>query len=465
VDATELAHLLRRTEIVVRPERVAALLPGTRAAAVDAVMAFDPTPVPVPSFIDHDIDGQGYDQFVYAVKWWMDRFVDSPTPFQEKLTLFWHGHFCSSWEKVNSARAMTAQNALFRAMSLGNFRTLTRAMAVQPAMLVYLDNVDNVKTSPNQNFARELMELFTLGVGNYSEDDVTAAARAWTGHGVDGTTGDYLFRVRRHDTDPKTFMGVTRNWDGPEIIDFLLRENAATAMTACRFLTRKLWTFLAHENPAGALVDELAKVLFDADMEMRPWVRAMLVHDAFHTVTARQGMVRSPVEYMTAIAHHTGLRSADLNPQWSMEGDGTPAVQTAERGRLEDQRLLAVDRGRVGSGQLRLLAAVEGARRRPAAHRAHRAARRVRRPGGVVGAGRGRCDRRAARHRGPLPGDPRPVGGLVHVGQHVGHRLVHPRQRVDARPPHPGLPALVTTRPTRAPHRWRHTPMTSQEGR
>lgn len=322
MDATELAHLLRRTEIVVRPDRLASLAAGTRAEAVDAVMAFAPEPVVVPAFIDHDIDGQGYDQFVFAVQWWMDRFVDSPTPFQEKLTLFWHGHFCSSWEKVNSARDMTRQNALFRSMALGNFRSLVQAMAVQPAMLVYLDNVDNVKTSPNQNFARELMELFTLGVGNYSEDDVTASARAWTGHGIDSTTGDYLFRPRRHDSDPKTFMGVTRNWDGPEIIDFLLRDNPTTKMTACRFLTRKLWTFLAHENPAGALVDELAKVLFDADMEMRPWVRAMLVHDAFHTVTARQGMVRSPVEYMTAIAHHTGLRSADLNPQWSMEGMG-----------------------------------------------------------------------------------------------------------------------------------------------
>lgn len=322
MDTTELAHLLRRTEVVVRPGRVAALSSGTRAAAVDAVMGFDPAPVPLPAFIDHDIDGQGYDQYVFAVKWWMDRFVDSPTPFQEKLTLFWHGHFCSSWEKVNSAAAMTAQNALFRNMALGNFRTLTQTMSVQPAMLVYLDNVDNVKTSPNQNFARELMELFTLGVGNYSEDDVTAAARAWTGHGVDGTTGGYLFRISRHDTNPKTFMGVTRNWNGPDIIDFLLRENATTKMTACRFLTRKLWTFLAHENPSTSVVDELAQVLFDSDMEMRPWVRALLLHDAFYSVAARQGMVRSPVEFMTAIAHHTGLRAEQLNPQWSMEGMG-----------------------------------------------------------------------------------------------------------------------------------------------
>ena len=322
MDAGELTHLLRRTEIVVRPERVAALSAGTREAAVDAVMGVSAATVPIPSFIDHDIDGQGYDQFVYAVQWWTDRFVDSPTPFREKMALFWHGHFCSSWEKVNSARAMMQQNALFRDSGLGNLRTLVQTMALQPAMLRYLDNDDNRKSSPNQNFARELMELFTLGVGNYTEDDVTAAARAWTGHGIDPTTGDYLFRPRQHDTGTKTFMGVSRNWDGPDIVNFLLRDNAPTKMIACRFLTAKLWTFFAHEQPPTAVVDALAQVLFDADMEIAPWVRAMLLRDEFYSTTARQGLVRSPIEFLTALAYSTGLRSAELHPEWSTEGMG-----------------------------------------------------------------------------------------------------------------------------------------------
>ncbi len=163
MDAGELAHLLRRTEIVVRPERVAALSAGTREAAVDAVMSLTAAAVPIPTFIDHDIDGQGYDQFVYAVQWWTDRFVDSPTPFREKMALFWHGHFCSSWDKVSSTRLMMEQNNLFRNSGFGNFRTLTQTMSLQPAMLIYLDNRENVESSPNQNFARELMELFTLG--------------------------------------------------------------------------------------------------------------------------------------------------------------------------------------------------------------------------------------------------------------------------------------------------------------
>ena len=118
-------------------------------------------------------------------------------------------------------------------------------------MLYYLDNVDNVKTSPNQNFARELMELFTLGVGNYTEDDVTAAARAWTGHGIDWVTDDYLFRPSQHDSDDEDLHGRRRaTGTGPDIVDFLLTENTTTKLIACKFLTRKLWTFFAYQSPA-----------------------------------------------------------------------------------------------------------------------------------------------------------------------------------------------------------------------
>ncbi len=322
MDPLELAHLLRRTEYVVRPERLAALGVATRAEAVDDVLAVSPTPVTIPAYIDHDIDGEGYSQWVFAVQWWIDRMVDSPKPVQEKMSWFWHGHFCSSWDKVNSARLMTDQNKLFRDQAFGNFRTLTQAMSVQPAMLHYLDNVDNVRTSPNQNFARELMELFTLGVGNYTEDDVTAAAKAWTGHGVNRTTDTYEFLLDRHDTTTKTFMGVARDWDGPQIVDFLLSENVTTKLIACKFLTRKLWTYFAHQAPTQTIVDELAQVLFDNDLEILPWLRALLLRDEFYSTTAQQGLVRSPVEWVVALMHHTGFRGAALNPQWYVDGMG-----------------------------------------------------------------------------------------------------------------------------------------------
>ena len=128
-------------------------------------------------------------------------------------------------------------------------------MAIDRAMLVYLSNAENVKGAPNQNFARELMELFTLGVGNYAEGDVEASARAWTGHNADWPDYVYAFYPTRHDTGLKTFFGITKNWNGPEIIDEILLNNAAKQSIAARFITKKLWEFLAHPTPPIAVLD------------------------------------------------------------------------------------------------------------------------------------------------------------------------------------------------------------------
>ena len=323
MDPTQAAHLLRRTEYVVRPERLAALSQPsvTREQAVDDILNVT-VPVALPTYIDHDIDGEGYDQWVYAVQWWIDRMCDAPKPMLEKMTWFWHGHFCSSWDKVNSAKAMMLQNKLFRDSAFGNFRATVHTMSLQPAMLYYLDNLDNVKTSPNQNFARELMELFTMGVGNYTEDDVTAAARAWTGHGIDWMTREYKFWTGDHDYGQKTFMGQTRNWNGPDIINYLLLENTTKKLVTCKYLTKKLWEFFAAQEPAQDLVDELAQVLYDADFSIAPWVKAMLMHDDFYLPATQQGLVRSPIDFVVAVQYYTGFRGTKLNPQWYVDGMG-----------------------------------------------------------------------------------------------------------------------------------------------
>lgn len=321
MDQNDLSHLLRRTEYVVRPARFNALKDLTREQAVDDILNVT-VPVALPAYIDHDIDGEGYQQWVYATQWWLDRMVDSSRPMLERMTFFWHGHFCSSWDKVNSCRAMMEQNKLFRDNAFGNFRGVTQAMAKQVAMLVYLDNIDNVKTSPNQNFARELMELFTMGVGNYTEDDVTAAARAWTGHGIDWNTYTYKFRSYDHDNNNKTFMGQTRNWDGPDIINYILQENLEKKLITCKYLTKKLWEYLAYQAPSQALVDELANVLYTGDFAIKPWVKALLMHDEFYSATAKQGLVRSPVDFVVAAMYHSGYRGAQVNHQWYVDGMG-----------------------------------------------------------------------------------------------------------------------------------------------
>ncbi|MCU1391254.1 MAG: hypothetical protein JWL72_4592 [Ilumatobacteraceae bacterium] len=319
-DSASITHLLRRTEYVARPSRVSALvgLPSLDAAIDDILNVT--TPVALPTSIDHDIDGHGWDQYVEATQWWFDRMVDSPKPIQEKMTFFWHGHFTSAWDKVNSTFMMMTQNKLYRDNALGNFRTLAQAMAVQPAMLVYLDNVDNRKGSPNENFARELLELFTLGIGNYAESDVEAAAKAWTGHGIDWTETSptyehYKFTTNQHDKTQKTFLGRTFNFDGPDIIDQILVNDAAKKLVSARFIIAKLWEYFAHPGPPAAVLDAL-QAGFAADWDIKGLLKRMFLRDEFYSATAKQGLLRSPVDWVVATMYQTGLRSAVLNPQW-----------------------------------------------------------------------------------------------------------------------------------------------------
>src|SRR6185436_2636960 len=176
------------------------------------------------------------------IQWWLDRMATVPHPLQEKLALFWHGHFATQYSKVGSAQEMYDQNHLFRTAGAGSFESLVQQMSLQVAMLIYLDNDPNSKGSPNENFARELMELFTLGVNEYTQADIVASARAWSGHNcLDDDRTQYHFYPTRHDDTNKTFMGVTQNWDGPDIINFLLRDDPTRKNIAARFMATKLW--------------------------------------------------------------------------------------------------------------------------------------------------------------------------------------------------------------------------------
>ncbi len=196
-------------------------------------------------------------------------------------------------------------------------------MSLQPAMLIWLDNDPNTKGHPNENFARELMELFTLGVNQYTQDDIVASARAWTGHNtLDGDPTTYHFYANRHDNDPKTFMGVTQNWDGPDIINFLLRDDLARKNIAARFIARKLWTFFAYPNPDSSIVDTLAGAFLAADFSIEELVRAIFNHSAFLATEAKQGLVRTPVEWVVACIRTLGIDADNSNPQWWMEDMG-----------------------------------------------------------------------------------------------------------------------------------------------
>jgi uncharacterized protein (DUF1800 family) len=328
----DIVHLLRRTEYVARPERVAALTPGTYASAVDDVLNVPAGGIPIPAGLEYHDEDNSYSQYQQAVQWWFERMARTSTrPIQEKMAFFWHGHFCSEWGKVSDTGAMMQQNKLFRDSALGNVRTLAQAMSIQPAMLRYLDNDQNRKSSPNQNFGRELLELFLLGVGNYTEADVEAATLAWTGHGIDGNTGQYQFRLDRHDTNPKTFLGQSIS-DGPDVINVVLGPTAVIAVgpnaglpsrvVAARFLSKKLWEAFAYQAPSAAFVNALGDVLVANDFAITPWVKAMLNHSEFLSTTARQGLVKTPVEYITGLLYHTGIAASVAHPEWYAEDMG-----------------------------------------------------------------------------------------------------------------------------------------------
>ena len=312
VDAADIAHLLRRTEFVARPARVAELSAlATLTEVVDDVLdlARNGDPQLPAELAVHD-GSNSWNQRVNATYWWLDQMATRPRPFQERMTLFWHNHFVSEWDVVGRTDQMMAQNQLFRSMALGDFRALTHTMALQPAMLIYLSNGVNVKGAPNQNFARELMELFTLGVGNYTEDDVAAAARAWTGHNYNGTTRQYVFRSEKHDYGDKTLFGITRNWDGPETIDEILLNNPGKQLVAARFVARKAWEAFAHQGPPAGVVEALGDVFVASGLSVRELMRALFNRPEFYTDLARRGLVRSPVEWVVALLVQTGLTAA-----------------------------------------------------------------------------------------------------------------------------------------------------------
>jgi uncharacterized protein (DUF1800 family) len=223
--------------------------------------------------------------------WWIEEMLATDQPLVERMTLFWHNHFTSSLDKV-PAPELYRQNALFRREALGNFARLLKAVARDPAMLIYLDGAQSVARQPNENFARELLELFTLGEGHYSEADVRSAARAFA-----------------QDGGPKTFLGQTGYFDGDGILDIVLRH-PRTAELVCE----KLWREFVSLAPDGAEITRLAAILRDGDYEMKPMLKATFLSRAFRDPTGRGTLIKSPVDLLVGLVRLLGLPVPDKTP-------------------------------------------------------------------------------------------------------------------------------------------------------
>ena len=242
--------------------------------------------------------------------WWAHRMVTTQRPLEEKMTLFWHGHFATSEEKVRDYRKMQQQNELFRAQATGNFRTLMIAVAQDPAMLAYLDAAVNVKGAPNENFAREIMELFTMGVGNYSEQDIREAARSFTGWNYAGLK--FVANPAQHDNANKTLLGRQGNFDGVQVIDILL----AQPVTA-EFIAAKLYRYFVREELSAPLQARLGELLRASKYEIAPFLETLLSSRDFYSDASVATRIKPPVELVISTYRKMGLTTVPGIPDFN----------------------------------------------------------------------------------------------------------------------------------------------------
>jgi uncharacterized protein (DUF1800 family) len=227
----------------------------------------------------------------------------TPSPLTERMTLFWHNHFTSGQDKVAFPQHMAQQNLLLRRDALGNFGDLLHAVAKDPAMLQYLDGASNRKGRPNENFAREVMELFTLGEGHYTQRDVSEAARAYTGWSLDPDTQAYVWRANQHDDGDKTVLGQTGPFDGDQVLDILLaRPETAT------FVTTRLWREFVSDTPDPLRIAPIAQQFRASHYEIKVALRGLFLSDAFWDDGNRGVLVKSPAEFVVGT-----LRAFDVS--------------------------------------------------------------------------------------------------------------------------------------------------------
>ena len=242
--------------------------------------------------------------------WWAERMLDTNRPLQEKLALFWHGHFATAQNKVRDYRKMLGQIDLFERHAAGNFGDLLVAVAQDPGMLYYLDAGVNVKGAANENFAREVMELFSMGVGNYTEQDVREGARAFTGWNSENL--DFVVNVALHDDGPKTFLGRTGNFDGVDVLRIIL-EQPVTA----EYIATKLYRFFVRDDVSPALTAELGAVLRDNDYELRPLLTTIFRSRDFYSEASYGAHIKGPVEHVITMLKQLGAEDVPGLPDFN----------------------------------------------------------------------------------------------------------------------------------------------------
>jgi uncharacterized protein (DUF1800 family) len=294
-------HLLNRTMFGASTEDVNYVLTLTPSEAVDLLFQQQQLPeapgtwVTEPPDFNNAFNAQ---RMAQLRTWWLRLMYEQPISIREKMTLFWHNHFVSESTTVIIPQHMYYQNQLFRTNCSGNFKELTKLITRNPAMLIYLDGRYNVVGNPNENYARELCELFTLGIGNYTETDVREAARALTGWILSGLNS--VFVPSRHDYGSKTFLGQTGNFDDFDVINIIFQQNIAAV-----FIIKKLYRFFINQKDdmtyAMPVINELANLLRSNNYELTPVLKTLLKSQLFYSDNTISSLIKSPLEMMMGL--------------------------------------------------------------------------------------------------------------------------------------------------------------------
>jgi uncharacterized protein (DUF1800 family) len=317
-DITKAAHLLNRAGFGGTPAQIEALFQAGFDGAVEAVLngPDDSQQFPKPANLSpvnfmemreqyrmlpeqerrekfKEMQKAQRGDMLELVTWWLNRMAQTPFPLREKLTLFWHGHFATSVQKVKMSYLMWQQNETLRQNALGNFGSMVKAISRDPAMMIYLDTRESKRDHPNENFARELMELFTLGIGNYTEDDIQQSARAFTGYRINPQDDSFRFAQFQHDDGQKTFFGQTGHFGGDDIINLILQKPACA-----RFITHKIWTFFAYENPSQALVEAISGSFRESGYDIKSLMREIFRSNEFYSARTIRMQIKSPVQWI-----------------------------------------------------------------------------------------------------------------------------------------------------------------------
>lgn len=294
-------HLLNRTIFGANASQVNTVLGLTPSEAVD--LLFQPLTVPDPpgSWVTEapDFNSTYNSQRMSQLRtWWVRLMYEQPISIREKMTLFWHNHFVSEGTTVIIPQYMYNQNALFRQYAVGNVKEMAKLVTRDPAMLIYLDGRYNVVGNPNENYSRELLELFTMGIGNYSETDVRESARALTGWILSGLGS--IFVPSRHDYGNKTFLGQTGNFDDNDILNIVFSQQ----ITA-KFISKKLYKSFVHEKEdmsyAQPIIDEMANILRNNNYELTPLLKTLLKSKLFFSDDVMSSLIRSPLDLMLGL--------------------------------------------------------------------------------------------------------------------------------------------------------------------